>query len=47
MADTVARREITVEMTINNLLLKENYNTSQDIYNPKSSTRGQIMLSTF
>ena len=46
MADTVARREITVEVTIYNLLLKENY-TSQDVYNPKSSTRGQIMLSTF
>ena len=47
MADTMARREVRVEVTINNLLLKENYNTSQDIYNPKSSTRGQIMLRTF
>lgn len=31
MADIVAGREVTVEVTINNLPLKENYNTSQGI----------------
>lgn len=46
MADTVAEREVTVEVTINNLPVKEkNCNTFYDIYDPKSSTRGQIMFS--
>lgn len=38
MADIVEGREVTVEVT---------NNTSQDIYEPKPSTRGQIMFSTF
>lgn len=48
MADILAGREVTVEAIVDNLPQKEeNYNTSQDIYDLKFSSRGQNMFSIF